>query len=369
MPRRREIMLAIAAMAVGIGAFLVLAEIVLRFLPVASGLRTQAVTETSPVFRLAPNRDYVYSRDWDLAMVNRGRVNNAGFVNRQDYARDSALPVLAIVGDSYVEALMVPFAETMQGRLAKALQGKLRVYSFAASGAPLSQYLIWARHAARDYGAKALIVNVVGNDFDESHVDHRVASGFWLYAPGANGALRLALFDYTPGLARQMIAHSALARYLVFNLGIKKSAGELEAALRGLFSWASPSAPQYAGNTTAAADDTRVKNSLAVIDAFFRDLPEMTGLPAERIAFTLDGFRYPSAGGENTYFGRMRREFAARAQANGYEVIDIDPMFQEHYRRNRQRFEFPRDGHWNAVAHGVAAEAALDSRLLKALGR
>ena len=58
-----------------------------------------------------------------------------------------------------------PTPSTLQGRLAKALDGKTRVYSFAAAGAPLSQYLIWARHAVQDYGAKALIINVVGNDF------------------------------------------------------------------------------------------------------------------------------------------------------------------------------------------------------------
>jgi hypothetical protein len=46
----------------------------------------------------------------------------------------------------------------------------LRVYSFGASGALLSQYLIWARHAVHEYGARAVIINVVGNDFDESHV-------------------------------------------------------------------------------------------------------------------------------------------------------------------------------------------------------
>ena len=64
---------------------------------------------------------------------------------------------------------MLPYARTFYGRLAKKLAGQLRVYSFGASGAPLSQNLIWARHAVREYGARAVVINLVGNDVDESY--------------------------------------------------------------------------------------------------------------------------------------------------------------------------------------------------------
>lgn len=66
---------------------------------------------------------------------------------------------------------MVPYEQTLHARLAAAAQDKFRVYSFAASGAPLSQYLIYARHAIDEWGAEALVINVVGNDFDESHTN------------------------------------------------------------------------------------------------------------------------------------------------------------------------------------------------------
>ena len=371
MPGRREILLAIVSAAIGLAAFAVLAEIALRFLPVSTGIRGEAVTQARPVFHLTPNTGYVYSRGWDLAMVNHGRVNNAGFVNDQGYAKDGK-PLLAVIGDSYIEALMVPFAETLQGRLAKALDGKLRVYSFAASGAPLSQYLIWARLAARDYGAKALIVNVVGNDFDESHMAYRIAEGFWLYTPQAYETLELHLVEYRPGVWRAIAAHSALARYFFSNLRVQDTLKGFDALGDRVLSWFSDTpAPVYAGNTAADTGNPRIKASLMVIDAFFRDLPEMTGLAPGRIAFTLDGFRYPEteAAGAGTYFDRMRRAFRGRAAALGYEVIDLDPPFQAHYRQNRQRFEWPRDGHWNATAHGVAAGAVLQSKLLESLLR
>jgi len=378
MPKRREVLLSIVSVALAVVAFAGLSELALRLLPVSSGLRTMAVTAESPVFRLTPNRDYVYSRDWDLVMVNRGRVNNAGFVNDRNYEKSAAPPVLAVIGDSYIEALMVPFADTLQGRLAKALEGKARVYSFAASGAPLSQYLIWAQYAVREFGAKALVINVVGNDFDESHAAYRIASGFWIYAPGPDGALKLTLIEYRPSLMRQMVSYSALARYLVFNVRAGQVALDLEGKWRRLVAPTpapspppAPGAPTYAGNTAAEADAARISDSLRVIDAFLIDLEKMTGLPPDRIAFTVDGFRYAevAAQGATTYFGRMRNEFKARAAAKGYEVIDLDPMFQADYALNRRRFEFPRDGHWNATAHGVAAEAVLRSKTVSQFAR
>jgi hypothetical protein len=376
MPRRREVLLSIVSVVLAVIAFAGLAELALRLLPVSSGLRTMAVTVESPVFRLTPNRDYVYSRDWDLVMVNHGRVNNAGFVNDRDYAKTGSTPVLAVIGDSYVEALMVPFADTLQGRLAGALEGKARVYSFAASGAPLSQYLVWAQYAVREYGAKALVINVVGNDFDESHISYRIASGFWIYAPGPDGALKLALAEYRPSLVRQMVSYSALARYLVFNVRVGQIALDIEEGWRRFIAPVpAPTAPQptptFAGNTVAEADAARVADSLRVIDAFLTDLGKMTGLPPDRVAFTLDGFRYPEAAaqGAATYFGRMRNEFKTRAAAKGYEVIDLDPEFQADYALNRRRFEFPRDGHWNATAHGIAADAVLRSRTVGQLAR
>src|SRR5712691_1933752 len=199
MNRRREAWLAtvtvVATLLLAFGG----AEIVLRFLPVATAIRATPVSAAVPVFHFTPNQDFVFSRGWDMAMVNRGHVNNAGFVNDQDYRKEAQTPLLAVIGDSYIEAAMVPYAQTMQGRLARYLEGRLRVYSFGTSGAPLSQYLIWARHAVRDYGAQALVINVVGNDFDESLAAYKTGPGFWHYVSDTNGELHLRLFGYSPG--------------------------------------------------------------------------------------------------------------------------------------------------------------------------
>ena len=99
MERRREFLLGFLTVVMTVGLSLLIAEVVLRFLPVNSGMRTVAVTAQSPVFHFTPNRNYLFSRDWNMALANHGRVNNAGFVNDQNYRKDDDLPLLAAIGE------------------------------------------------------------------------------------------------------------------------------------------------------------------------------------------------------------------------------------------------------------------------------
>ena len=368
MSRRRDLALSLLLSLVSVIVCLLAAEIVLRFLPVATGLRSMPVNAANPVLHFSPNRPFVYSLGWNFHTVVRGRVNNAGYVNDQDYVRDGP-PLIAVIGDSFIEAQMVPYPETLQGRLAAALADRFRVYSVAASGAPLSQYLVFAGHAVRSYGAGAVVINVVGNDFDESLAAYKFGPGFWLYAPDGSGTLRLRLTEHEPGGLTTLARHSALARYVIINLRFQESLGRLRALFAGSFTGPANAAPRYAGNTDASADRQRVKDSLAALDAFFRDVPERVGLPPDRVLFTLDGFRSAAAAqaGAGTFFDLMRRAFIERATAHGYEVIDLDARFIPRHARTGESFEFFDDNHWNGLGHGVAAEAVLESKLLARL--
>ena len=349
---------------VAIAVCLLAAEVVLRFLPVASSLRTLAVTPQSPVFRFTPNRDFVYSREWDFVLANRGRVNNAGFVNDQDYRKDGPLPLLAVVGDSMIEAAMVPYPDTLQGRLAKALDGKARVYSFAAAGAPLSQYLIWARHAVQDYGAKALIINVVGNDFDESHAAYASYPGFWHYVPDANQQLSLKLFEYRPSLLGQIAVSSALGRYLLFNLQAGAAWKSLKQFLfGGAGDGRSPLCRQHRRRCRgrAAAPFARGPRCLLPRSAELCG-PAAVAHPVRRRRAALPG----SCGG----FRRHLLRPDAQGPPGEGRVVGLRhastsiPIFFAHHRRTGERIEFERDAHWSSIGHGVAFNAVMASPLL-----
>src|SRR5262245_35816887 len=134
MTKHREPLLGVTLFVMSTVICLAVAEITLRFLPVASGLNTMPITAESPIYHFSPNREFLYSRAWYLEMQNRGHINNDGQVNNQDYYIDDQAPLVAIIGDSFVEAAMVPYPQTFHGLLAKSFEKEIRIYSFGASG-------------------------------------------------------------------------------------------------------------------------------------------------------------------------------------------------------------------------------------------
>ena len=76
-------------------------------------------------------------------------------------------PLLALIGDSYVEALMLPFRDSLTGRLTTRSIPGMRVYSFGMSSSALSNYLAYADFAAQRFHPQAMVFLNIGNDFTD----------------------------------------------------------------------------------------------------------------------------------------------------------------------------------------------------------
>jgi len=343
-------------------------EITLRFLPVSTATGTVAVDEHNPIVRFTPNQQFVFSKGWHFSIVNAGRINNYGFINDQDYTKhDAAGPgPVVIIGDSFVEAMIVPYAETVHGRLAKRLSTICPVYSLGISGSQLAQYLMFAKYALTEFHPQAIVFVVVGNDFDESLTKYRNDPGFHHFQddPGTH-ELRLVRTDFKPSLFRRLLRRSALARYLWGTVGIGNIASR----------WP-PKAEhdvQYVGNTAAYASEDRLIDSRRVVDHFFLELSQLVGVQKSRILFIIDAIRpeiysqLDLGRATGSYFDLMRQYFLQQATRNGYEAIDMQPRFVFRNRFDGSRFEFPSDGHWNGLGHEEAADAIASARVLDAL--
>lgn len=333
-------------------------EMALRFFPVNESLLIMPVDVQHDVFHATPNRTIQFSKEWDFRFANKKRINNHGFVNHQDYVYESKKPLVSVVGDSYIESLHIPDGKAYYELIARD-KPNLRYYSFGFSGAPLSEYLIWAKHAAEKYHTKYLIINVVGNDFDESLGKYQVKTGFYHYAEDSKGNLSLQLTNYRMGRMAHMLVHSALARYVVSNMQILHLREKIRNFLPSLHK------PQYAGNVLANVGDQREKDSYKAIDAFYRDLPRMTKLSPENILIVVDVLREKvynqqeadSANEENSYFGKMRQYLIQKGRRKGYGILDLQKHFEEDFRKRHQHYEFENDGHWNQLGHQVVAQA------------
>lgn len=343
-------------------------ESIFRCLPVNEGLRTQSVTQNDPIMRFAPNRTSIWSRGWDFSLVNRIRTNNYGFVSDIDYDPLSKTPLLAVIGDSYVEAAMMPYPKTGAAILGRSLEQKARVYSFASSGSPLSQYLAYAAYARETFHPAGLVVVIVENDFDESLLKYKNAPGFHYFTDDDQGKLILVRIDFEPTIWRKVVQRSALGMYLATNLQLEN----LKTYLNGLIQSFKSQHIAHA-QSTVIAENTRITDSKRAIDAFLSKLPSMSGLNPSQIVFAVDGNRRAIYGPEilqssqEGYFEVMRHYFMTCALGGGFEVIDMQQEFSNHYKRHGQRFEFPNDSHWNPVGHEVFANAVQRSPVYRSV--
>jgi hypothetical protein len=335
-------------------------EIVLRFMPVAWAPAVQPPTADNPIQRYVPNTPFAWSLGWNFAIVAHKRTNAQGFVADYDYDRAAATPLVAVVGDSFIEALLVPFAESLTGRLQAMLGGRGRAYAFAHSGSPLSQYVAYIRHACAVYRPQRLVVTIVGNDFDESVYTHRQRDGIFHLYPRQDGG-----FDYkltpprTPGLLERIARNSALALYLARNVGV----AELLSGFGPQPANAAVDRFKYIGGTLSAADPARVAEGEQVIAWFLDALSREACVAPHEIVLVVDAPR-PTiyevtdiARAHASYFGRMRARLMADASPRGFKVVDMEPLFIAAHAARHRQFENPTDGHWNPEGHDIVAAA------------
>ena len=346
---------------------LVCLETVARVLPVNEGPQALSVNDANPIFRYRPNREFVWSAGWNFSAVNEVKVNNFGFVNDQDYDPDGTGALLAVIGDSFVEAFRVPFEHTCHGRLAVRLNGTARVYSFGVSGAPLSQYLAYAEYVRDTFRPAGLAIVIIDNDYDQSLAKYGFQRGKHQFVERGGGRLALERNDLEFRPRYRLVRGSALARYVAINLGMARE------RIYRLFTGEDPDA-----RVPGADRATWVVDSKRAVDAFLDMLPAASGLEPERIMFIVDGIR-PRVYGSDLpewekgvyredvgYVDAMRRYFIENVVRRGYETIDLEPAFAAHYRLHRTQFDWlPLDEHWNALGHDVCSEAAAGSELLR----
>lgn len=351
--------LRLSAVAIAVLASIVLLETLLRILPTNEGPRRAPVNDADPIARLEPNRTSTWSRDWNFSIVNEVRVNNDGFVSGFDYDADGSGSLIAVIGDSTVEAVMVPFRQTCAGRLAETLAPDSRVYSFGLSGAPLSQYLAWARYIRDKFRPDGLVIVVFENDYDESMMSYARYPGFHYFVEDSGGdRLVLQRIDFEPSLLHRYLGTTAIYGYLSENLVLKVRMIYMRHRLAG---------EEVPSPLMRADDPIRVADSKRAVDAFLERLPGFSGLDPDRIVFVVDGIRPPLydreelRASDGSLVDVMRRYFLAAARRQGYETLDMQPVFIAHHREHRRRFEWPQDRHWNPLGHEMCWEAVMQS--------
>lgn len=333
----------------------------MQFLPVPSVevLQHDPVTYDQPVAKYAPpHSPFTYSRDWNFSLVNKGWINNAGFIHDQDYDLNGPAPIFAVIGDSFVASVHFPFAETLMKRLSGEVKNAGgNVYSFSMNGAPASQYLIWAKHAQDNYNVQSATFVFSADDIYDSLLKHGRLARYHQFAEGENGELYPRLAREYKGISsfRTLLHKSALYRYLQYNVNLFEL-WNLLAKRRSI--------PKL--KPDAIEEEERVRNMERTVDAFLQMVTTYSGLSPENILFVVDANRgklfqdLKQTKGRRALencFASIRPYFISKAKELGFETIDMEPIFKDDYKKHGKNFEEPTDWHWNGYGHQVAYEA------------
>jgi hypothetical protein len=121
-----------------------------------------------------PNQSGVYIKGLSSEVKGRYKINSHGWNSYHEYTYkkpDNCFRV-AVIGDSYVEALQVDVDKSFLAIIEKYLTDKnIQVYNFGHSGASLSQYLNVLRYVIKKYSPNLVVCIIQPNDFLESFSD------------------------------------------------------------------------------------------------------------------------------------------------------------------------------------------------------
>lgn len=342
---------------------LIFLEIVLFFFPVNEGLRVLPVNRENPVFKFTPNRESQFSKNWNFDIKNKVRINNDGFVNDINYDEFSKNKLLSIIGDSYVEALMVPFKRSVTGLLQSSTDN--RVYSFAASGAGLSQHLVWAKYAEKKFNSDYFVFVIIANDFAESLKSYESSPGFHRFKRLNDNDWDLELAAYEPSYIRKFLRNSNLAMYLITNVKIHNilnfnlKLGKNDYRETYISNFKSEFSADFWDDATWATN------------VYLDNIDYFSNTKKKNILFVIDGIRQSIYDNRvkkdsQSFWYKIREYFIKEAKLRGFQVLDMHKIFEKEYKKNMKKFNFKTDSHWNELGHSLVAKGIKDTPLWKA---
>ena len=324
-----------------------------------SGAFGSTVTNyNKPVMHFKKNSIIQRQTGFDFNHVVTKKTNNYGFFTDTEFKRNKKNMV--IIGDSFVEASQVENSITFSGLLNSATSSQ-KFYPIAVSGAPLSQYLLYAEFASIEFNPIGYIIVIIANDFDESWLKYKKTPGFQHFDLEGN----LQYVDYKESKIRKILSKSAFIRYLFLDLKIFYQLGEM---LNRKDKEEDQS--ELIKNKLDAKKVNKEKEIFSKKAAiiFIEELKKI--VKDKPVLLVLDGDK------ESIYLGKKDRNYDDFRQVSmsylienkkyvNFSTVDLQETFYENWIKEKKRFDYEYDGHWSKHGHKIVFELIKNSLFYK----
>ncbi len=364
-------------------------------------LERDAPYDWSPIVGsiFAPNAEVRWTNGLDFWTISR--TNSLGFADREpiDIDRAAASCHIAMIGDSFVEAIQVPIADKFQVRLEELAADELRhlditTSAFGISGTGQVNQLAYYDEFARAFRPALLVLVFVDNDFmDNAPILQGLQQGVdpdrlidVSATRGADGTITLrpphppfpesqlaAMASTSPPWYSRVMDRlngmSPFARWLDAKKRALSTSDDIDPELIAWVALLSQRSPRYAALFDGWQPTTRGDLWTSFREA--RDLPPVYEDALDFTAFALDQFRERAARDgaalvilSSHYIGTRGDlgfdRLTALAEPRGIPVIDYNDYVLRQGAEPRRDARWEHNAHWNTAGHRWAAEALLE---------
>ncbi len=321
-------------LATGALVFVVLLEGLFRLLPVSTATRTGYYINQN-ILTYPAKHCFITSSGWDLRSAQKHCANNFGFIANRDFQYDP--DAIVLVGDSFVEANMLPVHEGLAAQIESRLEDKL-VFAMGGPGSSLLDYVERIQFARKNFGSKVFIIVINRTDIRESICGSGNIHAHCIDASSLRPKIeRLS----SPSKLKQIFREFSFPQYLFSQLRVN---------LSNLSSHFFNSSPII--KTSTDRPNPSIAAAEVIISTFFSRLPVGDGI---KYIFVFDPDRNKTVGHEK----KAEDIDYLKDSAKQFGVVVIDPMsyFMQFKLSNDRALEVsPTDQHWNSEAIKIVAK-------------
>lgn len=331
--------------------FLLVAELLCRLLPV--GTASEGGYYFDPdILVYPPHREWQVATGWDLRNPQPLRSNNQGFVAAHDFVPDPS--ALALIGDSYVEASMLPSADRPAARLEQTLGGRRPVYAMGSPGTALLDYAERVRFASRQFGIRDFVIFM-----EQGDVEQALCGSGNVQSACLDPATLTRRTERIPAasVAKRVLRQSALAQYVFSQLKVEPR--RLASAALVL-----PGAAPVTASALTSPEAQRKADARAeqVAEAVAREFLQVVRSEVRgRLIVVADADRSRIQASLPIH-APARQRFMALAREAGWVVVDMEPRYRQHFAQSGLSLSVgPYDGHLNPLGVSLVAQAAAEA--------